>query len=146
MRQYQERWSYEEIVDKWEAGFARWNPLRATESLANTTEHFIHYEDVARAAGEWGERDFSAVVNASLFRIVRTLAPLLLRRSTAPVHLVAPGKRPVTVASRRGVAVHGGAGTWVFGNPGELLLWSYGRKAVNVRLEGDRDTVVWSTF
>ncbi|MCF4006440.1 TIGR03085 family metal-binding protein [Corynebacterium uropygiale] len=143
---YESRFSYEEIVDRWAAGLSRWNPLRVADSLVNTCEHFVHYEDVARAEGEWEPRDFSAVVNDALFRGVDRFAPIMLKKSTAPVHLVAPGRTPITVAARRGVAEHGDAGAWVYGDPGELLLWVYGRDAVRVRIEGDAECIVRSSI
>ncbi|MFB1427908.1 TIGR03085 family metal-binding protein [Micrococcus endophyticus] len=138
------RRDYAEVVREWAAGPSVLNPMRAADKHVNVAEHFIHLEDVRRGEAEAGgalpaPRSFTEDEEAALYRALRRMAPLFLRKSTAPVVLQAPGRAPVTVA-REAVAL--GTPVTVTGEVGELLLWASGRDAVHVELDGDASAAV----
>lgn len=109
--------------------------MRPLDKLVNTSELFIHHEDVLRANGR--SQVLTADEENELWPIAKVLARraqtgfggrLVLRRTdTGESTLMGHGSRPVTVS----------------GTPGELLLHLSGREA-NVRLDGEPDVVpVW---
>lgn len=138
------RREYVDVVGEWSQGPASLNPMRVADRHVNAAEHFIHLEDVRRGEAVAGgvtpaPRDFTPSEEDALYRSLRRMAPLLLRKSAAPVVLQAPGRAPITVA-REAVAVK--APVTVSGPVGELLFWASGRDAVHVDLDGDHAAVV----
>lgn len=134
------RRDYRDLVRAWSKGPSALNPMRAADRWANAAEHFVHLEDVRRghavARGEEvpAPRFFTPQETSELFGLVRRMGPALLRTSTAPVVLQAPGLAPVTV-TRSAVATR--PPVTVTGAPGELLLWLFGRDAAHVQVDGD---------
>lgn len=131
------RRDYEDVVREWAAGPPRKSPFALIDTPANSVEHFIHHEDARRGGGEVVPRDFSAVVNRQLHRALRGFAPRMLGKSEVPVILVPTGLSRVVAADRRGLADRGSEVVRVSGDVGELLLWTYGRDAVDLDFEGD---------
>lgn len=131
------------VVKEWAAGPGRLNPMRAADRLVNTVEHFVHHEDLRRGGGvgQWQPRDFSQAVDDQLHAALSTVAPRVLKDSEKPVLLVAEGRKPVVAARGRGVAGRGDDVVRVSGQPGELLLWAFGRDAVDVTVVGDLSAV-----
>lgn len=127
------------VVEEWAAGPGKLNPMRFADSAINTAEHFIHHEDLRRGGGleEWAPRDFSQAVDDQLYSALSTMARGLVKGSEKPVVFVAGGRKPVVAARGRGVAERGDDVVRVSGEPGELLLWAFGRDAVEVAVEGD---------
>lgn len=128
---------YESVVREWGSGPGRLSPARLIDVPFNTVEHFVHHEDVRRGGGEVEPRDFSRRVNELLWGYCGRMAPMMLRRNPRPVVLEGRGMRPIVAADRRGVAAKGDAVTRVQGEPGEILLWCYGRSAAEVTVEGN---------
>jgi uncharacterized protein (TIGR03085 family) len=105
----------------------RWSPV---DRLLNTTEYFVHHEDVRRAQPGWAPRRLPPVVQDGLWRAVRGRAALafrgvgcgvLLRRPGGETHVAAGGEPAVTLT----------------GEPAELLLYLFGRRDhAQVRLDG----------
>ena len=138
------RRDYAEVVREWAAGPSALNPMRAADRHVNAAEHFIHLEDVRRGESATGgslpaPRSFSPDEEDALYRSLRRMAPLFLRKSAAPVVLQGPGRAPVTV-TRGAVALR--APVTVTGEVGELLLWASGRDAVHVEIDGDASAAV----
>ena len=138
------RRDYAEVVREWAAGPALLNPMRAADRHVNAAEHFIHLEDVRRGEAQAGgalpaPRSFAPDEEDALYRSLRRMAPLFLRKSSAPVVLQGPGRAPVTV-TREALAL--GVPVTVTGEVGELLLWASGRDAVHVELDGDASAAV----
>jgi uncharacterized protein (TIGR03085 family) len=127
------------VVEEWAAGPGTFNPMRFADRMINTAEHFIHHEDLRRGGGlrEWAPRDFSQAVDDQLYSSLSTIARGLVKGSDKPVVFVAGGRKPVVAARGRGVAERGDDVVRVSGEPGELLLWAFGRDAVEVTVEGD---------
>jgi uncharacterized protein (TIGR03085 family) len=95
------------------------NPL--VDQLANTTEFFVHHEDVRRGEPGWEPRSLTPEFRTELFTQVRRAARLSLRRVPARVTLVTPGVGETTVGS-------GDATARLTAEPGELLLFLTGRQ------------------
>ncbi len=131
------------VVEEWAAGPGKLNPMRFADTVINTAEHFVHHEDLRRGGGltEWEPRDFSQAVDDQLYSSLATIARGLVKGSDKPVVFVAGGRKPVVAARGRGVAERGDDVVRVSGEPGELLLWAFGRDAVEVNVEGDAAAV-----
>ncbi|MBD4566851.1 TIGR03085 family protein, partial [Xanthomonas citri pv. citri] len=83
------------VVREWAAGPSALNPMRAADRHVNAAEHFIHLEDVRRGESAAGgslpaPRSFSPDEEDALYRSLRRMAPLFLRKSAAPVVLQGP--------------------------------------------------------
>ncbi|WJY97774.1 TIGR03085 family metal-binding protein [Corynebacterium fournieri] len=128
---------YDEVVREWAAGPPLW--VKPFDSAMNTSEHFIHHEDVRRGGGEVKPREFSQAVNQELFALAKRFGKLTLRNAPVPVILTPPTFPPATLGDKAGVAERGDRVLRVSGEPGELLLWASGRKAVEVELTGAVD-------
>jgi uncharacterized protein (TIGR03085 family) len=123
---------YPEIVDAvrnppW------WSPVSnpLVDPLTNTTEFFVHHEDVRRGRPGWEPRALDPEFRATLWRQVRQTARLSLRRVPGRVTLVAPGLGEATIGS-------GDEHATLTGEPGELVLFLTGRqRAARVDVTGD---------
>ncbi|WP_424887912.1 TIGR03085 family metal-binding protein [Streptomyces sp. XH2] len=128
---------YEELVQLIRTGPPRLSPyaLKQIDEAANTVEFYVHAEDVRRAQEEWTPREVDPVFADALWVRLERVARMLGRRS--PVGLVL--RRP---DGRTAVAQRGAPVVTVTGEPGELTLFAFGRRAAaRVELEGDKDAV-----
>ena len=125
---------YEDVVRDWAAGPPVW--LKPFNTAMNTSEHFIHHEDVRRGGGVVEPREFSRAVNEELFALAKRFGKLTLRTAPVPVILTPPDMPPATLGDKAGVADRGDNVLRVSGQPGELLLWVSGRDAAVVELAG----------
>lgn len=100
-----------------------WSPISnpLLDEATNRIELFIHHEDVRRAQDGWRPRQLTPEVSAALWRRVRALARLVLRRTPATVIIAAPG-----LGETRGG--RGGPEVRLTGEPQELLLFLTGRQ------------------
>lgn len=133
---------YADLVKDWAAG----PPLllKPVDSMMNTAEHFVHHEDVLRGDGVARPREFSKAVNKELALLASRFGKLLLRSAPVPVVLSPTTLPPMTVGDRRGVAEQGDDVVRVVGEPGELLLWVFGRDVVEVTVSGDPQHIAQS--
>ncbi|OBG67581.1 MULTISPECIES: TIGR03085 family metal-binding protein [unclassified Mycobacterium] len=114
------------------AGFFRIGWVRA---LANLNEFFVHHEDVRRANG-LPPRQLTADMDAALWRNVRRGGRYLSRR------LGGFGLEVAWAGSGEQVTVRAGVPALLSGQPGELLLYLFGRQsAAQVELSGPPDAV-----
>lgn len=124
--------AWPELVDLVRSGPPWYVPTRipALDELVNTAEFFIHHEDVRRAQPGWTPRAPDEHRDAALWTVVRRMGPLLLRKSPVGVQARTPQGKTATLNKRaNGVAA--------IGDPGELLLFSFGRDDVaQVTLDG----------
>lgn len=137
------RRDFDALVKAWAAGPPALSPMRLADSQANSAEHFVHLEDVRRGEAAVGgqtpaPRTFTQAESDELYRQVRRMGPMMGRRCQAPLVLQAPGRAPVT-ATRSAIATR--PPVVVTGEPGELLLWLFGRDAAHVSIEGDVSAV-----
>jgi uncharacterized protein (TIGR03085 family) len=94
-----------------------WSPV---DRLLNTTEYFVHHEDVRRAQPGWEPRELPPHVQDSLWRAVIGRSRLALRKVGCGVEL----RRPDGTST---VARDGEPRAVVTGEPAELLLYLFGR-------------------
>ena len=134
---------FDELVDDWGRGPAAYNPVRFVDAQQNFVEHFVHHEDIRRANG-MGPRDFSAHIKQQMHSYLKLLAKVALRKSDRPVILQPEGLPRIVAADTHGVAEKGDAVVRVSGEVGELILWSFGRDAAEVKVEGDAGAIVKS--
>ena len=134
---------FDELVDDWGRGPAAYNPVRFVDAQQNFVEHFVHHEDIRRANG-MGPRDFSAHIKQQMHSYLKLLAKVALRKSERPVILQPEGLPRIVAADTHGVADKGDAVVRVSGEVGELILWSFGREAAEVNVEGDAESIIKS--
>lgn len=126
---------FNDVVKEWAAGPPVF--VKPVDKAMNTSEHFIHHEDVRRGGGEVVPREFSRVVESELMKAAKLMGLMALNSSAVPVVLTPPNHPSVTLGGKRGVVDRGDRVVRVSGEPGELLLWVTGRDAVEVSIDGD---------
>lgn len=128
---------FEHLVDRFRSGppVMSWAALPGVDSATNLTEHFVHCEDVRRAAPGWAPRELPPARQEALWRVLRARGRWFFRKAPVGVLLSDLGGREVTVRDREPVVV-------VRGAPAELVLFAFGRKEhAVVDLEGPDDAV-----
>ena len=120
-------WEWPRLVEQVRSGPPGWSltSLARMDEAMNTAEFFVHHEDVLRGGSGWSARELPTDLEAALWGVVSGVARLHLARSRVGVVLVAPsyGERQVHAKTDLGTVV-------VTGTPGELLLYSFGRRGV----------------
>jgi uncharacterized protein (TIGR03085 family) len=115
------------LINRVRSGPPPWSPtsLALVDEAMNTTEFFIHHEDVLRGGSIWSARELPADLESALWGSVARVARMQFARSRVGVVLVAPahGRRQVHANTDLGTVV-------VTGTPGELLLYCMGRRGV----------------
>lgn len=125
---------WRDLLDMVASGPPLYSPFKLLDPLLNTTEMFIHHEDVRRAAPEWQPRSLDSDLVSALHRQVRLAVRLSLGRSPARVILLdTDGTTLASVGKGPQCAIRGAAP--------ELLLFLSGRDAVQIEFEGDDDTL-----
>ena len=112
--------------------FSGFGPL---DLAFNTSEFFIHHEDVRRAQPAWQPRPLPAALGRRLWSSTAGPARLALRRFPAAVVFDAGSYGRARLG-------RGGAEVRVAGDPGELAIFCSGRqRAARVELTGPDDLV-----
>jgi len=132
-------WEWSRLVDQVRSGPPAWSPtsLARVDEVINTAEFFVHHEDVLRGGPDWSARELPADLESALWGIVSRVARLQFARSRVGVVLVAPShaRRQVHALTDLGTVV-------VKGTPGELLLYSFGRRGVaQVDVSGPKEAL-----
>lgn len=128
---------YAELVQLIRSGPPGRSPfaIKQVDEAANTVEFYVHTEDVRRAQSDWTPRELDPVFADVLWSRLEKSARMLGRG--CPVGLVLRRPNGQTAVAHRGTPV-----VTVTGEPGELLLFAYGRQdAARVELDGDKDAV-----
>ncbi|MGW7199926.1 TIGR03085 family metal-binding protein [Streptomyces chryseus] len=128
---------YEELIQLIRTGPPRMSPyaLKQLDEAANTVEFYVHAEDVRRAQPDWTPRELDAVFANALWSRIEKAARVLGRK--APVGVVLRRPDGQTAVAHRGTPV-----VTVTGEPGELVLFAFGRQeAAQVEMEGDKDAI-----
>lgn len=129
---------FPDLVEKVRNGPPAWSFFRigAIDAAANTTEFFVHHEDLRRAVGD-GPRDLDPVNADELWDQLRKRARLAFRSVPVGVTLVRAenGDSPrQTMVAKAATPLM----VTVTGPAGELVLFANGRKeAAHVQLIGD---------
>ncbi|MCC9742122.1 TIGR03085 family metal-binding protein [Streptomyces sp. MNU89] len=128
---------YEELIQLVRTGPPRMSPftLKQIDEAANTVEFYVHAEDIRRAQPDWTPRELDPVLADALWSRIEKAARMMGRKSPVGLVLRRPDGR--TAVAHRGTPV-----VTVTGEPGELLLFLYGRQEqARVETEGDKDAV-----
>lgn len=127
---------YEQLVRDWQDGPGKFSPVRLVDRWMNLAEHFVHHEDVRR--GQWmvdgtlvPARELAEDENDALTKSVATIAKTMLKNSDRPVQVVIPGRITYDIRPK---GVDLGDPVVVTGEPGEVLLWLFGRDAVHLAI------------
>lgn len=125
-----------ELVDLVRSGPPWWSPVRLPplDEAVNTSEFFLHHEDLLRAGPVFSRRRLSDRLEATLWRQLAWLAPPALSKAPTGVTLEAPGlgRRQVRKPTDQGTVL-------LTGTPGELTLYTSGRQRVaEVVLDGSQ--------
>ena len=127
---------WDELLEKIAAGAPWYSPLRYADRVANAAEYLVHHEDVRRAGGEWTTREFDVEDLDRIWALGTTVARTFLRRVSARVDL----RTPPGITLTKSGAVSTGAAlvpmVSVTAAPVELILWAFGRDAVDVDISG----------
>ncbi|GAB77249.1 TIGR03085 family protein [Austwickia chelonae] len=130
------------LVDMVRQGPRGWSPLRVpgVDDAVNLAEFFVHHEDVLRAQEDWDpgqRRQVDGQESEALWIRLRQAGQLLLRRSPVGVTLLCEGhgRKKIKAPTAQGEIV-------LRGEPGEVLLYAFGRSAVaQVDIEGETSAV-----
>ena len=132
------RQDWTRLVDQVRAGPPVWSPTRLDriDRLMNTTEFFVHLEDVRRAQPDWTPRELDVDLVDDLDAALRRSAKLFARTAPAGITLEPDAGRAHVVAKDREPMAT------VRGPVGELVLWIFGRQAhARVEYDGPPDAI-----
>ena len=121
---------FDELVDEVRNGPPIWSPLWPVDALVNTTEMFVHHEDVRRAAPGWEPRTLAAKDEVALWAAVRRMGKMAYRNALVTVILATPDGQKLTARET------GDRTVVLLGPPSELLLHAFGRDEVRLDAEG----------
>jgi uncharacterized protein (TIGR03085 family) len=108
--------------------------IPALNETVNGAEYFVHHEDLRRGQPDWSPRPADAARDAAVWQAVGRIARLNFRRSPVGVVLRRPDGAEIT--AKRGPTM-----VAVIGEPGELLLYAFGRNEVQVTYDGDQHAI-----
>ena len=116
-----------EVVELVRSGPPPWSPaaFEPIDGVINTVEYFVHHEDVRRAQAGWEPRPVDGDLEHELWRRLKPMARLLVRRCPTGLVLRRPNGEEV-VAKK---PADDGVTAVVTGPPSELLLFAYGRQS-----------------
>ncbi|WP_427894261.1 TIGR03085 family metal-binding protein [Kribbella sp. GL6] len=139
MKRVKERYGFADVVGKVRNGPPRAS-LFAVPKLGgqlNTSEYFIHHEDVRRAQPGYEIRTLPADQQDGLWKGLRLAARSMARRSPTGLVLARPDGTSVVAKQPTSLGT-----VTVTGEPAELVLFCSGRQAVaDVRLDGEAEAV-----
>jgi uncharacterized protein (TIGR03085 family) len=142
MAEVEGRWSYEELVDRIRNGPARFSvfALPGIDEPANSTEFFVHHEDVRRAGVQPdGPRDLGDEIEDWMWRRLKLMGRAFFRKAEVGVVLerVSESDEPETIRAQSGSQI-----VTIVGKPSEIVLFANGRTSVaDVRFVGEQEAI-----
>jgi uncharacterized protein (TIGR03085 family) len=124
------------LVERLRSGPPRLSPfgVPGLDRLLNSTEFFIHHEDLRRAQPGWEPRQLSQATQDALWRTVKATGRFAVR----PVQAGVVAERAGT--EDRLTLKDGSPSVVVRGEPGEVLMYITGRRGhASVELQGPED-------
>lgn len=145
MAEIRQRWTFDELVERISKGPARLSvfAIPGVDEGANTTEFFVHHEDVRRA-GETPQaaRELGADIEEWMWRRLKLLARAWFRRAPVGVVLERLGSGPEHGEPDTIRALTGSPIVTLVGAPSELIFYAHGRgRMAAVTLVGEPDAV-----
>jgi uncharacterized protein (TIGR03085 family) len=145
MTEIKQRWEYPELVDRVRRGPARFSifAIPGVDEGANTTEFFIHHEDVRRAGDSpQTSRQLGKDVEEWMWRRLKLLGRAWFRRVQVGVVLERLGSADADGAPETIRAVSGASTVTLVGSPSELMLYAHGRtKVAEIKLVGEPEAI-----
>ena len=145
MAEIKQRWEYPELVDRVRRGPARFSifAIPGVDEGANTTEFFIHHEDVRRAGDSpQTSRQLGDDVEEWMWRRLKLLGRAWFRRVQVGVVLERLGSADADGAPETIRAVSGASTVTLVGSPSELMLYAHGRtKVAEIKLVGEPEAI-----
>lgn len=140
---------WDELVETVRSGPPKLSPTRidAVDRFVNTTEFFVHLEDVRRAQLDWEPRDLDDDLEDDLEGALKRMSKMFLRKAPAGVvlHVLDDDDDDEPEVEERIVAKKAGEGeatVTVSGPVGELIMWIFGRQAhARVSFDGPAEAV-----
>ena len=128
---------WKELLHLVEEGAPIWNPLGLPnlDSAVNLFEMFVHHEDVRRAASDWKQRSLHAELDDALWKRMASSGKLMWRRAKVGIVLDNGTSQIVVKSASNGRTV------MISGSTADLVLLTYGRKAISVDYSGDETDV-----
>jgi uncharacterized protein (TIGR03085 family) len=109
--------------------------LPGADAAANTTEHFVHCEDVRRATPGWKPRSLVPGLQDALWTLLVRRGAVMFRKSRVGVVVATPDERRATLVDKEPAVT-------LTGEPAELLLYAFGRtEHARVTIDGPDDAV-----
>lgn len=127
-----------ELVELVRTGPPWYSPmaLGAVDELVNGTEFFVHLEDVRRAEPGWTPREPDAGRDEQLWKTLGRMGRLSFRSSPVGVVLRRAGTGGAEITAKRGPDT-----VTLTGEPGELLLFAFGRDAAEIDFDGEQSAI-----
>ena len=145
MAEIKQRWEFSELVDRVRRGPARFSifAIPGVDEGANTTEFFIHHEDVRRAGNSpQTSRQLGEDVEEWMWRRLKLLGRAWFRRVQVGVVLERLGSAAADGAPETIRAVSGASTVTLVGAPSELMLYAHGRTSVaEIKLVGEPEAI-----
>jgi uncharacterized protein (TIGR03085 family) len=145
MAEIKQRWEFSELVDRVRKGPARFSifAIPGVDEGANTTEFFIHHEDVRRAGDSpQTSRQLGDDVEEWMWRRLKLLGRAWFRRVQVGVVLERLGSADADGAPGTIRAVSGTSTVTLVGTPSELMLYAHGRTSVaEIKLVGEPEAI-----
>ncbi len=145
MADTKQRWEFPELVNKIRNGPARFSVFSfpGVDEPANTTEFFVHHEDVRRAGDHpQGARALGDEVEEWMWRRLKLLGRAFFRRAQVGVVLERLGSTDAAGEPDTIRAVSGASIVTLVGQPSELMFFAHGRTATaEVKLVGEPEAI-----
>ncbi|MGP4018157.1 TIGR03085 family metal-binding protein [Saccharopolyspora sp. 5N708] len=124
--------SWPELIDQIRQGPPKWNPLgfSGVDEAVNAAEFYVHHEDVRRAQPDWQPRPSDPEREDALWKSLTRVAKMFYGRS--PVGVVLRRADGTEIAAKRGPRT-----VRIIGEPSELILHAFSRRAAKVIFEGN---------
>ncbi|MDA3624377.1 TIGR03085 family metal-binding protein [Saccharopolyspora sp. WRP15-2] len=126
-----------ELVDQVRQGPPKWNPmgLAGVDEAVNAAEFYVHHEDVRRAQPDWQPRPSEPEREEALWKSLGRMARMFYGRS--PVGVVLRRPDGTEIAAKRGPRT-----VRILGEPSELVLHAFSRRAAKVTFDGNEADVL----
>lgn len=145
MADTKQRWEFPELVNKIRNGPARFSVFSfpGVDEPANTTEFFVHHEDVRRSGDHpQGARSLGDEVEEWMWRRLKLLGRAFFRRAQVGVVLERLGSSDAAGEPDTIRAVSGASIVTLVGQPSELMFFAHGRTATaEVKLVGEPEAI-----
>ena len=145
MAEVRQRWAFPDLVERIRNGPARFSifAIPGVDEGANTTEFFVHHEDVRRAGDRpQTARDLGPEVEEWMWRRLKLLGPGLVPPGSGGGGAGAAGIGGCRGRAETIRAAGGSSIVTLVGPPSELMLYAHGRRPVaEIKMVGEPEAI-----